>query len=538
MLKPHPARLLIVDDVAENREVLKRRFQRLEYLIEEADCGERALELIRTRAFDVVLLDVMMPGLDGFQTLTEVRKDFAPGVLPVIMVTARTTSEDVVKGLELGANDYLTKPVDLAVALARVSAQVARKRAEDASREAHNRLEEMIQRLQVAMEASETAAKAKSEFLANMSHEVRTPLNGILGIANALLDDCTAPKQRELISLIEDSARNLERLLSDVIDSARLENGKVELAQAPFALADVAQQCVDLFKPSAAAKGIVLTLDVSPGLGLVMGDAGRLQQILNNLLSNAVKFTEQGAVRCELRRQFDGQCLIEVRDTGQGFDPSLAEAIFERFRQADGGTTRRHGGSGLGLAISRDLVSLMGGSITASSEPGKGARFRVTLPLPPLGPESETPTPVGWRDEERSHRILKVLVADDNPVNRRVIELMLGPESFETTSVENGEEAVAAASQAPFDVILMDIQMPVMDGLTAIREIRRRMDAPAPIVVVSANCGPDDIKRSLAAGAVAHVGKPISPSTLFAAIDEAVSSGGRPAGQGYQQQSG
>jgi CheY-like chemotaxis protein len=357
--------------------------------------------------------------------------------------------------------------------------------------------------------------------MANMSHEVRTPLNGILGIANALKEDCRAPAQLEMIELIEGSARNLERLLSDVLDSARLESGGLQLDEAPFALAEVADQCVSLFQAAAAAKGIVLTLELAPDLGLVSGDAGRLQQILNNLLSNAVKFTEHGAIRCDLRRIANGRYRVEVRDTGVGFDPSLSEAIFERFRQADSGVTRRYGGSGLGLAISRDLARLMGGTITASSEPGKGARFCLTLPLAeveaePDGAPSEDPA------AGAAARTLRVLVADDNVVNRRVLELMLDPATFDTTAVENGAQAVAAAAQTDFDLVLMDIQMPVMDGLTAIREILRRIARPPPIVVVSANADPADVQRSMEAGACGHVAKPVSPGALFAAIERAI----------------
>ncbi|RAK56677.1 response regulator [Phenylobacterium deserti] len=511
------ARLLIVDDVEDNREILKRRFQRLGYQTAEADCGERALAMLATEAFDLVLLDVVMPGMDGLQVLSEIRKTHSAGALPVIMVTAKAMSDDVVAALELGANDYLTKPVDLTIAKVRVSAQVARKRAEDASLAARAELEQAVSRLQSAMEGAAAAAKAKSEFMANMSHEIRTPLNGVIGAAQALKDDPLTPRQLELVAMLEGSARNLEGLLSDVLDSAGLEAGAVQLQSAPFDIAEVARRSALLFKDSVAQKGLKLEVAAAPDLGLVLGDESRVQQILHSLLSNAVKFTEQGRIWCKLERDpQDGACLVEIGDTGVGFAPDLSEAIFDRFRQGDGGVTRRHGGSGLGLAICRDLASLMGGSITAASAPGQGAVFRLRLPLP----AAAAPSAAG--EIGASAALTRVLVVDDNEVNRRVIQLFLDPARFEVVAVTNGAEAVAAAGQSAFDLVLMDVQMPVMDGRTAIREIRRRLDRPPPMVVVSANSDPQDVEASMASGAVAHIAKPVNPSLLLSVIAEAL----------------
>ena len=522
------ARLLIVDDVAENRDILVRRFQRLGYQTVEADGGARALELVAQQPFDLVLLDIVMPEVDGLEVLAKIRQTHSADALPVVMVTAKAASEDVAGALELGANDYLTKPVDIAVAKARVFAQVARKRAEDASRAAREQLEETVQRLQLALEASDAAAAAKSEFLGNMSHEIRTPLNGILGAIGVLREACDTPRQTELVEIIQHSAGNLDRLLSDVLDSARLEAGKVQLDQAPVDLGELAQQVARLFEPAASRKGVAIEVEVSAEVpAKVLGDAGRIRQILSNLVGNAVKFTEAGLIWCGVEPDEAAGCYrIEVGDTGIGFDPALSDALFERFRQADGGVTRSHGGSGLGLAISRDLAELMGGGLTARSAPGQGAVFRLTLPLPHI--EGRASARDGAPDEEDASdvRLCRVLIADDNEINRRVIELMLDPAVFETVSVANGAEAVAAASMTSFDLILMDLQMPVMDGLTAIREIRRQNEAPPPIVVVSANSDARDVEMSLTAGAADHVGKPISPIRLLTAIAEALAAAG------------
>jgi CheY-like chemotaxis protein len=517
-----PGRLLIVDDVAQNREVLVRRFRQLGYETVEADGGASALELLSRESFDVVLLDIVMPEVDGLEVLARIRKTHSQEALPVIMVTARATSADVAGAFELGANDYLTKPVDIAVAKARVIAQVARKKAEDASRRAGQKLDETAQRLQIALEASDAAAKAKSEFLANMSHEIRTPLNGILGAIQVLRDERGASRQGEIADIIERSAVNLHRLLSDVLDSARLEDGTLQLDWAPFDIGSLVAQSAMLFEPAALQKGLRIEVSVSHEIaGEILGDCGRIQQILSNLLSNAVKFTTQGRVWCSVRRDEPGFYMMEVGDTGIGFDPSLSEALFERFRQADGGVTRVQGGSGLGLPIARDLAVLMGGSLTAQSTPGGGAMFRVRLPLALRGGDAAS-RKSAEQPGQADGRLCRVLIVDDNDVNRRIIELILDNATFETVSVDNGAEAVAAVRVMPFDVILMDLQMPVMDGLTATREIRRRDRNAPPIVIVSANCDKAAVESSLAAGAIDHVAKPVSPTRLLAAISSAL----------------
>jgi CheY-like chemotaxis protein len=515
-------RLLIVDDVAQNREVLVRRFRHLGYETVEADGGASALDLLSRQSFDVVLLDIVMPDVDGLEVLARIRKTHSQEALPVIMVTARAASADVAGAFELGANDYLTKPVDMAVAKARVVAQVARKKAEDASRRAGLQLDETAQRLQIALEASDAAARAKSEFLANMSHEIRTPLNGILGAIQVLRDEHDASRQGEIADIIERSAVNLHRLLSDVLDSARLEDGSVQLDCAPFDIGLLVAQSAMLFEPAALQKGLHIEVSVSDEIaGEIIGDYGRIQQILSNLLSNAVKFTTQGRIWCSVTGDEPGFYMMEVGDTGIGFDPSLSEALFERFRQADGGVTRVQGGSGLGLAIARDLAVLMGGSLTAQSPSAGGATFRVRLPLALHGGDNASRRP----DEQPGQadgQLCRVLIVDDNDVNRRIIELILDNATFETVSVDNGAEAVAAVRMMPFDVILMDLQMPVMDGLTATREIRRQDRNAPPIVIVSANCDKATVESSLAAGAVDHVAKPVSPTRLLAAISGAL----------------
>ncbi|HWA61120.1 MAG TPA: ATP-binding protein [Caulobacteraceae bacterium] len=369
--------------------------------------------------------------------------------------------------------------------------------------------------LSEALARAEAANKAKSEFLANVSHELRTPLNGVIGFADVLARSALDADQRDIVGQIIESAGALNRLVGDLLDFNALEAGAVAIAAVPFDLGALARETVEAFRPAAEAKGLGLSLTLSEGVaGEVVGARDRVAQILANLLGNAVKFTETGGVSVTVAPVFEvgrHRWRIEVADTGVGFDEADAERLFARFETGDASATRRHGGVGLGLAICRQLAELMGGAITARGRLGEGATFTVILDLPEaLAPEAGDGPP------------LKVLLADDNPTNRRVVELMLAEVGADVTSVENGAEAVEALRAEPFDLVLMDLQMPVMDGLAAIRTIRAREAesgaARLPIIVLSANASAVDMAASADAGADAHLGKPIRAEALFNAI--------------------
>ena len=376
-----------------------------------------------------------------------------------------------------------------------------------------------------ARDLAEAANRAKSEFLANMSHEIRTPLNGVMGVASALSRTDLTPAQSEMVGLIETSGQTLEAILADVLDLARIESGRLELKPEPFDLAASLRSAAALFRPGAQDKGLAFDLSIDATVfGAFVGDAVRLRQILCNLLSNAVKFTAHGRVSLEAATTADGQLSIAVSDTGIGFDHDVKERLFERFEQADGSITRRFGGTGLGLAISRALAEAMGGVLEAWSEPGAGSRFILTIALERCAdPLAQKAAPaVAERAEGRA---MRVLLAEDHAINRRVVELLFGGADVDLTCVENGAEAVEAAGTAAFDLILMDMQMPVMDGLTAIKAIRAAERAgrryPVSIWALSANALPEHMAASLAAGADGHLSKPVSAEALFSALAEA-----------------
>jgi PAS domain S-box-containing protein len=377
-----------------------------------------------------------------------------------------------------------------------------------------------------AAERAEAANRSKSEFLANMSHEIRTPLNGVVGVADVLArTELTAP-QRDMVELIRSSGVTLERLLSDVLDLARIESGRLEIESEPFHLADAARSVAGLLTMRAQEKGVALNLELAPEAdGRVVGDVVRLKQILTNLLSNAVKFTEKGEVRLTVSAPAEGGFRFDIRDTGVGFDARQKARVFARFQQADGSITRRFGGSGLGLAISLQLAELMGGTLDCESTPGEGSTFTLVLPLPAAEAEASVgaghgpAAGVAAREEDRP---MRVLLADDHPTNRKVVELILAQVGVELTSVENGLAAVEAFRRRAYDAVLMDMQMPVMDGLTATRLIRDHEEArglaPTPVLMLTANALAEHLEASRRAGADAHLSKPITADKLLGTL--------------------
>ena len=381
-----------------------------------------------------------------------------------------------------------------------------------------------------AKAAAEAASRAKSDFLANMSHEVRTPLNGVIGIVDALSRTALDPAQTEMVNLIRASGVTLERLVSDILDVSKIEAGELTLETRPFDLDEALDAPLDVMRVRADEKG--LRFDVirdDEARGVFVGDSTRIRQVIGNLLSNAVKFTHQGGVSVRIALDEDHDSLthliVDIQDTGVGFNAEHAPRLFDRFSQADATITRRFGGTGLGLSICRALVEMMGGRITAESTPGQGSRFRIEIPLARSTSLSDYVAGERARAAEvpAPMHTIRVLLAEDHPTNQRVVQLILAGHPVELITVEDGAQAVAAFQAGSFDVILMDMQMPGMDGLTATRMIReleatRAANIHTPIIMLSANAMAQHREQAIQAGADIHVPKPITAASLLAGI--------------------
>ena len=381
--------------------------------------------------------------------------------------------------------------------------------------------------LALAVQKAEAANQAKSTFLATMSHEIRTPLNGVLGMAQAMAAGSLSPLQRDRLDVVRQSGQALLAILNDVLDLSKIEAGMLELEEIEFDLGEIVLGAHAAFTALAHKKGLSFALDIDPAAaGTYRGDPTRLRQILYNLISNALKFTDAGEVRVAVD-WVDNRLRLNVSDTGIGLSDNHRTTLFQKFVQADASTTRKFGGSGLGLAICSDLTALMGGVIAVQSRLGQGSTFSVRLPMARVEGLLE-PAPPRPAEEECSFD-LRVLAAEDNVINQLVLKTLLAQVGVDPLVVSNGAEAVEAWRSGDWDVILMDVQMPIMDGPTAARTIRETEKQTGrvrtPIIALTANAMAHHVQDYIAAGMDGHVSKPIETSQLFAAIDAALAKG-------------
>jgi len=378
-----------------------------------------------------------------------------------------------------------------------------------------------------AKEEAEAATRAKSAFLATMSHEIRTPLNGVLGMAQAMAMGELNDQQRERLDVVRQSGEALLAILNDVLDLSKIEAGKLELEEAEFDIGELAGGAHATFAATAQAKGLDFELKVERGAaGVYRGDSVRVRQILYNLVSNALKFTDRGAVKVTVGRA-RGSLVLTVADTGIGIASDKLASLFQKFEQADASTTRRYGGTGLGLSICRDLAELMGGMVTADSVPGEGATFCAALPLPRISSKPMAPAPAAVQPTAPGGgRAIRVLAAEDNGMNQLVLKTLLNQVGVDPVMVADGRAAVLAWEKEPWDLILMDVQMPVMDGPTATGVIRAREKAEGrtrtPIVALTANAMAHQVLEYKNAGMDDFVAKPIEAARLYTVIQTAL----------------